>query len=53
MPLWRGEGDFLTLLKKDADVKKYLSDKEIEEQFDLGHRFKQVDTIFKRVFGNS
>ena len=50
MPVWRGEGDFQTLLKKDADVKKYLSDAEIEEQFDLGHHLKQVDTIFQRVF---
>ena len=25
MPVWRGEGDFLTLLKKDPDVTKYLS----------------------------
>ena len=53
MPVWRGEGDFMTLLKKDADVKKYLSDKEIEEQFDLAYHFKHVDTIFKRVFGAS
>src|SRR5580698_10423016 len=53
MPVWRGEGDFQTLLKQDADVKKYLSDAEIEEQFDLGYHFKHVDTIFKRVFGAS
>jgi adenylosuccinate lyase len=53
MPVWRGEGDFHALLKKDADVKKYLSDAEISEQFDLGHHFKHVDTIFKRVFGES
>jgi adenylosuccinate lyase len=53
MPVWRGEGDFQTLLKKDADVKKYLSDAEISEQFDLGYHFKHVDTIFRRVFGES
>ncbi|MDE5462001.1 adenylosuccinate lyase [Bradyrhizobium sp. CSS354] len=53
MPVWRGEGDFLQLLKKDADVKKYLTDAEIEEQFDLAYHFKHVDTIFKRVFGES
>jgi adenylosuccinate lyase len=53
MPVWRGEGDFRLLLKKDADVKKYLTDSEIEEQFDLGHHLKHVDTIFKRVFGES
>ena len=30
-----------------------LSDAEIEEKFDLGYHFKHVDTIFKRVFGES
>jgi adenylosuccinate lyase len=53
MPVWRGEGDFQTLLKNDPDVKKHLSDAEIEERFDLGYHFKHVDTIFKRVFGES
>src|SRR3978361_1833538 len=53
MPVWRGEGDFQTLLKNDTDVKKYLSDAEISEQFDLGYHFKHVDTIFRRVFGES
>ncbi|MFN4228919.1 adenylosuccinate lyase [Parvibaculum sp.] len=51
MPVWRGEGNFLDLLKADADVKKYLSDAEIEERFDLGYHTKHVDTIFARVFG--
>jgi adenylosuccinate lyase len=53
MPVWRGEGDFRTLLKKDNEVKKYLTDAEISEQFDLGYHLKHVDTIFKRVFGES
>ena len=53
MPVWRGEGDFKTLLKADADVKTYLSDAEIDEKFDLGYHLKHVDTIFKRVFGNA
>jgi len=53
MPVWRGEGDFQQLLKKDPEVKKYLSDAEIEEQFDLSYHLKHVDTIFKRVFGES
>ena len=51
MPVWRGEGDFLTLLKADADVSAKLSDAELEELFDLGYHLKQVDTIFARVFG--
>ena len=53
MPVWRGEGDFKTLLKADPDVKKYLSDAEIDEQFDLGYHLKHVDTIFRRVFGEA
>ena len=51
MPVWRGEGDFLTLLKKDKDVKKVLSDAELEDLFDLGYHLKHVDFIFTRVFG--
>ena len=51
MPVWRGNGDFLTLLKADKDVAKALPAKEIEALFDLGYHIKHVDTIFKRVFG--
>jgi adenylosuccinate lyase len=51
MPVWRGEGDFLTFLKADKDVRKHLSESELKANFDLGHHFKHVDTIFKRVFG--
>jgi adenylosuccinate lyase len=51
MPVWRGEGDFLTLLKSDADVSARLSDEEIEACFDLNYHFKHVNTIFERVFG--
>jgi adenylosuccinate lyase len=53
MPVWRGEGDFRTLLKKDTEVRTYLSDAEIDEQFDLAYHLKHVDTIFKRVFGET
>ena len=49
MPVWRGEGHFLDLLKADEEV--ILSDDELEELFDLGYHFKHVDTIFARVFG--
>jgi adenylosuccinate lyase len=51
MPVWRGEGDFLALLKVDEDVSRALSAAEIEVLFDLGYHFKHVDTIFARVFG--
>ena len=51
MPVWRGEGDFLTLLKADKDVRAFMSEAELEEKFDLGYHFKAVDVIFERVFG--
>ena len=51
MPVWRGEGDFLTLLKADPDVAMALTPLELEALFDLGYHLKHVDTIFARVFG--
>ena len=51
MPVWRGEGDFLTLLQADKEVTAKLSKTELAELFDLGYHTKHVDTIFKRVFG--
>jgi adenylosuccinate lyase len=51
MRVWRGESDFMALLKADPDVRAKLSDAEIDANFDLGYHFKHVDTIFKRVFG--
>jgi adenylosuccinate lyase len=53
MAVWKDKGDFLTLLKADPKVRKALSPKELQANFDLGYHFKHVDTIFKRVFGKS
>ena len=50
MPVWRGEGNFLDLLKKDKEVSAHLKPAELEALFDLGYHTKHVDTIFKRVF---
>ena len=51
MPVWRGQGDFLSLLKADSEVTHFLNEKAIADCFDLGYHFKHVDTIFARVFG--
>ena len=53
MPVWRGEGDFLTLLQADAEVTAALKPEAIAECFDLGYHLKHVDTIFRRVFGSA
>jgi len=51
MRTWNGEGALLDLLKAHPEVKKHLSDGELEGLFDLGYHFRQVDTIFARVLG--
>jgi adenylosuccinate lyase len=53
MRVWAGEGDFLSFLKADPDVRKYLSEDELAANFDLDFHFAHVDTIFKRVFGRA
>jgi adenylosuccinate lyase len=53
MKAWAGEGDLLALLKADKDVRKYLSETELADKFDLDFHFAHVDTIFRRVFGRA
>ncbi len=51
MKVWEEGADFMTELKNDPEVTAVLSDAEIEDKFDLGYHTKNVDRIFKRVFG--
>ena len=51
MKVWREEGRFIDLLKADPEVRPHLTDAELAELFDDAYHFKQVDTIFTRVFG--
>jgi adenylosuccinate lyase len=53
MPVWKGKGSFAALLKADGEVTKLLTVKEIDRLFDLRYHTKHVDTIFRRVFGES
>jgi adenylosuccinate lyase len=52
MPVWRGKGNFLDLLKADTDVMAAISAAELEAMFDLDYHTKHVDTIFERVFAD-
>ena len=51
MKVWESDGQLslLELLKADPEVTLPASD--LEALFDLGYHFKQVDTVFARVFG--
>jgi adenylosuccinate lyase len=51
MKVWEEKVDFRTALKRDPDVKRLLSEAEIDACFDLSYHLKHVDTIFRRVFG--
>ncbi len=55
MKVWESDGalSLLELLKADAEVSALLAPEQIEREFDLDYHFKQVDTIFERVFGAS
>jgi adenylosuccinate lyase len=50
---WKTKKDFKALLLKDRDIKKYLSPKELNDIFDLKHNLRNIDYIFKRVFGKT
>ena len=51
MKVWDEGGDYIELVKNDADISSHLSSKEIARVFDLKHYFRNVDRVFKRVFG--
>ncbi|MBX7527062.1 adenylosuccinate lyase [Qipengyuania vesicularis] len=53
MKVWESDGKLmlLDLLKQDEEVTAALTHEQLEERFDLDYHFKQVDTIFDRVFG--
>ena len=51
MKVWEDNKDFQDELLSDKDVRYLLSEEDIREKFDLAYHTKNVDTIFKRVFG--
>ena len=53
MKSWKTETSFRKLLKKDREVRKYLSAGELDSIFDLRYYLKNIDYIFERVFGSS
>ena len=55
MKVWESDGQLSLkeLLKADADVTAALTAEQIEEKFNLDYHFAQVDTIFRRVFGEA
>ncbi len=52
MKIWAGESNsFLDLLKADKEVVEKLGVKKLESLFDISYHTKNIDHIFKQVFG--
>ncbi|MFH1647237.1 MAG: adenylosuccinate lyase, partial [Chloroflexota bacterium] len=49
MKAWRGNRNFLTLLKADKEVAATLTARELEALFDYEHYLAHVDEIFRRL----
>jgi adenylosuccinate lyase len=53
MKVWERGADFMAELNADPKVRAALSEAEMAELFDLGYHTKHVETIFRRVFGET
>jgi adenylosuccinate lyase len=50
MKAWSSDQDFMDLLRQDKRLTKLLTEKELEDCFDIKYYLRNVDYIFKRVF---
>jgi adenylosuccinate lyase len=51
LKVWDEGKDFKSLLLEDGELRKYLTEKDLEEIFSLEYHLKHVDDLFERVFG--
>ncbi len=51
MEAYKGKKGFRELVKADPDITAKMTDKEIDACFELDYYLKNVDKVFKRVFG--
>ena len=51
MDAWRGNASLLALCRADKEIAEFMADDELTALFDMSYHTKQVDTIFRRVFG--
>jgi adenylosuccinate lyase len=53
MQVWKTREDFRALVERDADIRKYLTPRDIARAFSVERQLRHVDTVFRRVFGKS
>jgi adenylosuccinate lyase len=49
MKVWSEDREFLSVLKGDSRIAKYMTVKELESCFDFGYYLKNIDYIYKKV----
>ena len=47
---WDTGKDFKPFLLKDKEIRKYLTDQDLEEIFNVDYHLKHVEDTFERVF---
>ena len=50
LKVWDTGKDFKSLLLEDLEIRKYLTERDVEELFSLDYHLKHVEDIFERVF---
>lgn len=50
LKVWDTGRDFKSLLQEDPEIRKHLTEGELEDLFSLDYHLKHVDHIFERVF---
>ena len=53
MKAWEGEGDLLSMLRRDEQVLSRIPEAELATLFDFNHPIRHVDAIFRRVFADA
>ncbi|RME63318.1 MAG: adenylosuccinate lyase, partial [Nitrospirae bacterium] len=51
MESWKRRKEFKETLKEDPEVTKHLSSEELDGLFDINYYLRNIDYIYKRVFG--
>jgi len=49
--VWETREDFRTLVERDPDVRRHLTPRELARTFSVERQLRNVDGIFRRVFG--
>ena len=50
LKVWDTGKDFKPFLLKDKEIRKYLTDQDLEEIFNVDYHLKHVEDTFERVF---